>query len=328
MSLKKYTWKVFGLDGTFKFTINPRDIKRKLQYQSSLNAGQWQFTLLFNKPIDWQEIVNTDIIKIYQIDKSNPDWRILYTWIVQNVIKRITANYEEIEIPLLWLWSIFTYKTYNGSFDDTPWNIVSAMVDLVNTDYNLFTKDIDTSGANIKLDLEYETALNIVSKVKQASYFNYRICADWVVCFKNWWPLVTHNFQIWKEVFDLQIKQNTENLVNKLHLTYDWWSRTYEDLTSQITYWLREKHIRDTSIKQHASADEFWTTYISNNKNPKAETVVKINDLYDIESIKPWHWVSIYWTEIQDKQIVKLNYYSDWIDLYLEEFESFGKFFI
>ena len=320
---KKYEWKVYSLNWDLKFTINPKDIKSRITFDSILNSWQWQCTLVWNKPAKTFDIASTDIIRIYQIDKQNPDGRNIYTWIVQNITRKILASYEEIVIPLLWLWSIFNYKTYNWTFTASPWEIVSDMVDLINVDYNLFTKDIDLTGADIKLDVEYETALSVINKVKQASTFDYRICADWTVCFKQKEATPTHIFELWQEVFKVEAKQNTEKLVNKLILKYDINTRVYEDLTSQATYWIREKYITDTNIKQNESADEFWNQYIADNKDFILETVVEINDVYDIENIKPWDTMTIYWTLINNLQIVKTKYYMDWITLYLEKAENF-----
>jgi len=324
---KKYTWKVYALNWDFKFTINPTDVKAGLVFDSTLNSWQGQFNLIFNKTIDYTGIVNTDIIRIYQIDKSFPDWRIIYAGIVQDVTKKITADFEEIIVPMLWLWSIFTYKTFNWTKDDTPWNIIWDMVDLINIDYNLFTKHITTTWNDVKLDLEYETLLKIITKTKQASEFNFFVWADWIVHFHEKPLTPTHEFQLWKEVFDLQIKDNSEKLVNKLILKYDNSTRIYEDATSQTNYWLREKYISDMSIKQNDSADEFWNQYIEDNKNPISETVIKINDEYDIETIQPWDTITIYDTVVQNMQVVKTKYYMDWITLYLEKFENFGSEF-
>jgi len=324
---KKFEWKVYSINWDLKFTINPTEIKNRLVFDSILNSGQWELKLVRNKPVKTFDIIATDIIRIYQIDKQNPDWRNIYTWIVQNIIRNITASYEEIVIPLLWLWSIFNYKTFNWSKTDSPWNIMSDMVDLINLDYNLFTKNIDTSGSDIKLDLEHETALSIVNKVKQASTFDYRICANWEVYFKQKEATPIHVFELWEEVYKVEAKQNTEKLCNKLILKYDNSIRIYEDLTSQTTYWIREKYIVDESIKQNDSADEFWNQYIINNKDFILETIIEINDIYDIETIKPWDTISIYWTLIDNLQIVKTKYYMDWITLYLEKTENFASEF-
>jgi len=320
---KKYTWKVYAIDWTFKFTIRPTDVKAPLVFESSLDWWQWQFNLVLNKSVDYNDIINTDIIRIYQIDTSNPDGRIIYAWIVQNIQKNINPAYEEIIIPLLWLWSVFTYKTYNGSLTDTPWNIVSLMIDTINTDYNLFTKNLYLWWTDIKLDNEYETCQKVLHKATKASTYKYRISASWEVRFQDKPATPIHQFQLWKEVTSLKMKTNTEKLVNKLILKYNINTKVYEDLTSQTTYWIKEKYIVDTSIKQNQSADEFWNTYITENKNPINEIIVEINDEYDIEIIKPWDTITIYDTIVQNLQIVKTKYNMDSITLYLEDFESF-----
>lgn len=325
--VKKYSWKVYSLDWTFKFTIKPSDVKSRLVFESSIEAGQWQFQLVMNKPVDYTDITNTDIIKVYCIDRDNPDWRIIYTWIVQQVIKRINQNYEEITLPLIWLWSVFNYKLFTWTKDDTPWNIISDIVDLINVDYNLFTKNLDTTWTNIKIDSENETLLKLMDRVSQASWDFYMVKADWEVIFQPKPTTPTHTLKLWRNVTKVEMKQDTEKLVNKLYLTWHNWTTPYEDLTSQTQYGLREKHISDTQIKQQDSADEFWNQYIADYKNPINQTTIEVNDEYDIESIHPWDTISVNWTEIQNRLIKKVRYYMDWVTLYLEDFESFWKEF-
>lgn len=58
-------------------------------------------SLVFNKPVDYVDIVNTDIVKVYVIDTDNPDGRIIYTGIVQDVIRDISSKSQQVTLPLL-----------------------------------------------------------------------------------------------------------------------------------------------------------------------------------------------------------------------------------
>ena len=325
--MKKYSWKVYALNWDFKFTINPRDVKAGLVFDSSIEAWQWQFNLVLNKQVTYTDITNTDIVKVYQHDRTNPEWRLIYSGIVQKVKKVINENYEEIILPLIGLWSVFNYKIYSWTFDDTPWNIISAIIDFVNLDYNLFTKNLDLTWDNIKLDIENETALKVIDNVKKASGDFYMIKPNWEVYFHPKPTTPTHYLKLGRDIKKIEIDQDTEQLVNKLYLVWHNWTTIYEDLTSQATYWIREKRISDSTIKQQATADVFWNQYIEDHKNPISKTILDVSDEYDIETILPWDTISVRWTEIDNRLIVKTRYYMDWITIYLEDFDSFWKEF-
>ena len=101
----------------------------------------------------------------------------------------------------------------------------------------------------------------------------------------------------------------------------------YIDAMSQTQYWSREIMISADEIQDVASADIYWNAYLEKEKNKKHEIVLTINSNYDLESIRPWQFVSVYNTDLELKklQIQKVDYKADKVVLYLDQYKTFAQ---
>lgn len=327
-----FNYKVYDIDWTYKFTINLDDIKSEPSFSANNLWGQWQLSLALNYSFDNNKINNTDVIKMYK------DTVLVYTWIVQNLQRIITNTHDEIVLPLLWLWTLPTYLLYKSGgvyqFNKTadPSVIVKDIIDYINTIYttpwlNYNWTSITTYWVTINVDFDNETCLSALLKVAKAT--NYYLYTDqsWQVFFRAKPVTPTHKLTVWDSVEQINLEDDSEELVNKLILTWSGGTDIYDDLTSQAAYGVREKYLEDTDIKNQATADEYWDNYILENKDLIQKTKVIVNKNYNLESLNVWDTIIIqnFKYIISNLQIVKLSYSPDKVMLELEVFDSFGK---
>jgi hypothetical protein len=328
-----YNYKVYSIDWSFKFPIPQTKIKEEVRFTSNINSWQWELVLLLDYNFENATIVNTDIIKVYL-------WTtLLYTWIVQDVKRVITNNYEEIELPLLWLWTLATYILYNDSWytftkSQDPSQTIKDIIDYINSVYTWswlnYDTSIETYWTSVDIDFDYDTCFEALQKCIETTNFSLFINWDWKVYFWEKPVTATHKLTVWKDIEQIIIDEDSENIVNKLILKWKSWTNTYEDITSQTTYWLKEKYIEKTDLATTWTADEYWNNYILQNKNPVNKTRIIINKNYNIESIKVWDTIQVknFKFTINNLQVYKTSYTWDKLELELENFDSFWKEFI
>jgi len=330
-----FNYKVYNLSWTYKFTINIKDIKNLISFTANENWGQWQCKLLLNYNFETTTIVNTDIIHIYK------DTTLIYTWIVQDVFRKINNNFEEIELPLLWLWTLPTYLLYKDSWNyvfsknQDPSQTIKDIIDYINTIYtagwlSYDVWSIETYWTTVDIDFDYDNCLEALIKCIETTNFKFFIDRDWKVYFKSKPVSATHTLTVWKDIEQINLEEDSENLINKLLLEYKSWILPYEDIASQGNYWLKEKYLSKTDLIDIASADEFWNNYIELYKNPINKTSIILNKNFNLENIKVWDTIKVknFNYIINNLQIVKYSYTIDKIKLELEIFDSFGKEFI
>lgn len=326
-----YNIKIYEIDWTYKFTLNLKKLKNELSFTANTKSWQWQAVLNLDLDFDYSQINTTDIIKVYL------DTILIYTWIVQNIYRKITNNYQEIELPLLWLWTLTNYLLYKDTWvyeftkTQDPADTIRDIIDYVNTIYPnwLFydwTSIIDY-WTSFWIDFENETCFSALQKVTDTTNYYLFIDKDWKVYFKPKESTPTHKLTVWKDVESISFQEDSEKLVNKLVLEYKTWTKTYEDATSQTTYWIRELYLVKTDLVDVTSADEFWDNYILENKNPINKTQIVVNKNFNIESIKINDTIIVknFSFDIDNLIIVKYSYTNDKIKIDLEEFDSFWK---
>lgn len=330
--INKFNYKVYSLSWTYKFTINEKDIKSDVRFTANNTWWQWQYQLLLNYSFENSNIVNTDIIKVYR------DTVLIYTWIVQDVVRTITNNYEQITLPLLWLWTLPTYILYKDWWSYTftktqdPAQTVRDIIDYINTVYTAWWLSYDWSSivnywTNVSIDFENDSCFDALKKCLETTNFTLFIDRDWKVYFK-WKPVsATHTLTVAKDVEQINLEEDSERLTNKLILKHKTTTTPYEDVTSQTTYWLREIFINDQSLANQAAADEFWNNYIAENKDPLSKTNIIINNNFDIDTIKVWDTIEVknFNFTISNLLIVKYTYNTNKITIFLEDFDSFWR---
>ena len=334
---KRFLVKAYDISWTFKQVIWQDKIQNEIRFSSNITWGQGQSVLSLALDFEDTSIDTTDLIKVFEIDDDNPNGRLIYTWIVQNIERFIDANVVWIRLPLLGLSSIFTYLFFrdagNLSFnkDQDPAQTVKDIVDLLNVDYNFFSYDwssIENYGTTVSLDFENDNCLDSIKKCIESTSFYFYVDQNWKVFFRPKPSTPTHTLTVQKDVEKLVVEENSENLVNNVVVEYATATKEYPDATSQTNYWLREAFEgRASDLADVWAADEFWANYLAENKDPKSKTTVTVNSNYDLETINPWDTIKIvnFDYSINNLQIIKLTYSPDKIILNLEDLDSFSK---
>jgi len=334
---KRFLVKAYDISWTFKQVIKQDKIQNEIRFSSNITWGQGQSILSLALEFEDTSIDATDLIKVFEIDDDNPNGRLIYTWIVQNIERFIDANVVWIRLPLLGLSSIFTYLFFRDTWalsfnkNQDPAQTVKDIVDLLNVDYNFFSYDwssIENYWTSVSLDFENDNCFNSVKKCIEATGFYFYVDQNWKVFFRSKPSTPTHTLTVQKDVEKLVVEENSENLVNNVIVEYATATKEYPDATSETAYWLREVfEDKASDLADVWAADEFWANYLIENKDPKSKTTVTVNSNYDLETINPWDTVKIvnFDYSVTNLQIVKLTYSPDKVILNLEDLDSFSK---
>lgn len=334
---KEYLVKLFDISGAFKQVIWQDKIKNEFNFSGNITWWQGQWTLQLAVDF-WETFVEaTDVVEVYASDKNNPKGRLIYTWVVQNIQRFVDKDIVWINLPLLWLFSIFTYMLFrdwgNLSFNKNqdPSQTVRDIVDFVNIKYNFFSYDwtsIPNYWTSADLKFENEDCFSAIKKCIDVTDFYFYIDQFWKVFFKQKSSTPEHFLTIQENVEKIFFEENSENLVNNVVVKYSWGQKLYTDPWSETQYWLREQfEDEETNLNDVSTADEFWGNFLEENKNPKTKTKITLNAKFDLESIKPGETIKVrnFSFLIENLQIQKLTYSPDKVILELEEIDSFSK---
>lgn len=322
----KYQIKVYDKTKVFKKVINELLIKSEISFTAQINGWQWNINIV----LDWliTDFIQSDIIEIYSINWSLRT--LIYVWFIWEIQTNI-KNFYETTLIVYGLFSLFNNILYNVSWNYTAnininsYTIIQNIISLMNTNYNYFTISwISSIIANY--DLNHTNCLSLVNELQKINN-NYFYLDNYNLKFTSKPITATHFFTIWLDIEELNIDDDTTELVNSLILKYGAWTNTYNDTTSINTYWKKEKYIENTSLVNFQTADNYWNTYISENKNPKKKIRLVINRKFEnYEIIKPWDTCKILNTKLNlnnNLQINKLNYTKDKLVIELEGYDNF-----
>ena len=246
---------------------------------------------------------STDILWIWAYNNSTWtaltqgffNWKIWITSLYNRVLKE-----EEIQKIYIW-WLI----SYTGS-------------------------SVENFGASSDIAFDYTKSLDALTKTAETTDFWWHIDREWVLQFHPKtgavWQL-HHKLDDGNDIIDINVEENSENVVNKYILFYTGGNVTAEDLTSQATYWIRERKDTKTEITNATTANATASAYIEANKDQKRRIRISINTNYDIESIRPGDLITVrnISYNISGLQINKIEYNPDNITVELDDVLSFGK---
>ena len=346
-----YTYKIFNKSWIFKKTINVDLVKNEVSFSSQINGGLGNLEIEINEKINTSEYQKGDIVKIFL-------WlELIYSWFIDE-IKKSASNYEEVVLSCVGYASrltniLFKNGSYTGNHNADPKVLVDDAVDYFNTLHNILTKDTESLWSHVNYDFDYTSCFKVIDDmVKVSENFFWYIGADGVVKFKEK-PVISKNkFTFQKNVFTLEIEQT--EIVNRLFLQHSGGVKEYNDTASQTTYWVFEKKVTDTSLKNVASADLYAASFLAENSLPKDKIVVSVNndyiyktyflhnemtlnmqeytmnmeDLAEIKSIinvEPGELCTIRNIDypLENLLITKKVYTKDKISLYLDSYDSF-----
>ena len=120
---KTFEIKRYNLTWTFLNPIKKDDLISDLSFSNSINSWQWDCNLEFNLSIWNNDFSLWDFWKIYVYTDIYPNWKLIYTWIINIIVWNITSWKESIAITLIWLWSLLTFR-YFYSWSYICWSVI------------------------------------------------------------------------------------------------------------------------------------------------------------------------------------------------------------
>lgn len=357
--MQTYNYKLYNKANTFKKVINPNIIQSDISFNAQKNWWQGDLSISLN----WFDstIKHSDIIRVFYSSKIVKN-KLLYTGYIEE-IEQLLDNWERTLITAIWLWSYLTKILFQSwwlrtfTLNKPASEIITDIANYITTINPLiWAWTIETTIWDVSIAFDNEDCFRAIEKIVNLTpdYYFY-IDENWKINFKENTEIPDYFITFQK---DLQSYENnaTATIFNKLYLTYDWWSKTYEDTASINEYWIFEKEITDFTIKNLTTADKFALQYFEENAQPKQsrslqinrqfkwykseiilmwnteilwgnETLTftwEINTEYWFEIIQPWEYIRILnFKEEIVWQIEKLDFKKDYIKLILNKNYNF-----
>ena len=348
--MQTFNYKLYDKANTFKKVINPDLIQSDIRFTAQKNWGQGDLFLSI-KWID-TDIKHSDIIRVFYSSEIVKN-KLLYTGYIEE-INQFVNNWEMMQITAIWLGSYLTKIIFQSwwnrifTLNKTASEIVTDIANYIETINPLLKAwDIGTTIWNVNISFNNDYCFRALEKVQEITPdFYFYVDQNWEINFKE--NTETPDYFITFQR-DLQSYESDEvaTIFNKLYLSYDWWSKIYEDSASITEYWLFEVEKTDTSIKNVATADEFASEFFKQNANPQRSRNIEVNKefnwyktqeilmwnteiLWGNETITFWDWeIKIkYWYEIiQPWEYIKILNFKQEIIWQIEKLE-FRKDFI
>jgi len=352
---KQYTVKIFDKFSTSSFVknVDPILLKSVPSFKAKINAGLGEAVIDLNLPFDdFDEGVSIDfmnIIDIFVVDEINPLGVRIHRGFISKYMPYIRADGSEgVLITSLGLVSLLAFSFYKSgsSFtvshtSDDPETIARAIIDHFNTVYigsligfdGASTDPVGTTVSYDFIDRRWNNALTKTVELAEGNWW-YHIDQDGKLQFKDKPSTATHIFTIGKDIESIIAPKNSEKVANDVQVRFSSGSSDFSDGTSQTTFGVRTKLVKDADITDSGSADERGDREIEANKDEKIKASVTINTQFDagLEAIRIGDTCKIRnfkksSTFFNDNmQIIGFNYRGDTMSLELEDFEgNFGE---
>lgn len=323
--MKEYQVKVYDMLWVYKSTINPLLIKTGISFSMNINWWQWELKIWVNQKITNTDYKFSDMVIITVFDKNN-NGKQIYRWHITRIKRTIDNKWEGIELTCLWSLAFmnrifFRSDVWNLVFSQNvlPSQTMKDVIDRFNTHYDYFTYDkiIDYSNSiNIAFDYNKSwEALNTI--VKSTPLWYYYVDSLWDVTYRAKDSiLVNHKVKLDNEVDYFVSDEEIETLSNKVYINKTW--SPFIDTDSITEYWRIE-----TNISWQGNGDD----YLEANKDYKKEIKLIINSRYNIESIEPWHHITLLNADytIQPLQVMRVDYSYDQVRIDLEKYSTFAE---
>jgi hypothetical protein len=127
--MKRFLIKAYNKNWTYKLTIKENKIMSDISFDSQKNWWQWQLSILFNEDFNYTWIIKSDFIKVYLYDNNFNNWKLIYTWVIEEINRNYKQSENSLELVCRWLASLLTRIYYNQSAytfskTDTASNII------------------------------------------------------------------------------------------------------------------------------------------------------------------------------------------------------------
>lgn len=339
MALQKaYNVKIFSLSGTFGKVLSERIIQNEVSFSGQVWGWQGEITIQLAEEIDSTIVAYNNIIRVYESDTTN-NGVLIYTGVVTSIVRISQWGRDYIEIRAMGLATLLTWiYFYSGGYIFTKNQEIATtienVVDYFNTVYPWLISytgpSIENTGITSNFSFEYTKCLDAIKRVAEGASYLFYIGADGVLQYhpKTWgvWE-VTHFLTIGKDIEEIRIDENSEEVINKYLLTWNSGTITAQDATSQSNYGIHELRESNTSILDVGSANAYGASYIANNKDMKRRIKIVVNSEYNIETIRPGDLVTVrnFEYDITSLKIQKIEYNGSRINLELEEITSLAR---
>ena len=352
--MKRFIVKVYQKDWTFKKTIAENKIMSDISFDMQKNWWQWQLDILINENFNNTDVLKADFIKVFLYDHNFPNWKLIYTWIVEEINRNYKETENTVEIIARWLSSLLTRIYYNQSWytftkTDTASNIIKSIITYFNAVYPwnwLNTDWMINTAWDITIDFDFDNCFDAINKIQEIYWSYWFIDETWTVYLKpkslflkdmtaplNTYtdPLNTYNWErtiiyltAWKDVQNIDINEDWSEIVNRVIVEYDGWTHIDEDTSSIANNWLFEKKYLKTDLWL-SEAQDFATEILANNQTKQAVSI-EINNKYIFENLKPWYKIKVRNINyLINSTIEKINYNTNNAIVYLDKFNSIWK---
>ena len=325
--------KVYDQTNSFLFTQDILDVTNDLSYTGNTNGGQWRNSMSLAIDIDknvyeiWYYVEITEYNEMYKVG------RLYYKWIVES-IELISENSQEtVSINMFGIADCLNklvYQSAGRKFTKTgdPATIISNIVTYFNATFpvSLFTVSPTLYGSSISIEFDNKSCFDALTLVCEKIGWYWYAWPDGVITAKaksNW---SEHTFTYKYDVESMKIILQGEDMTNRLYLDYTWGSSTYNNASSQTSYFLEEKVENKTDIQNLATANDYGNKKVADDWLVKKQISLTINTKYDIWSIKPWDTCRVQNSKypVANLQILKINRSKDKIILDIDRIQNAG----
>jgi len=321
-----FNLKVYSKDLTSKETISSKKLEWIWNIQAESDGWFWNVNLTLDLQITNTDFIIWDIIKVYF--KND----LIFTGSVLDINKLYWTSVENLTLVLVWYSSLLTNFLKTETYSDIASNIIKDIVDDFNIEYwtailNYDASSIPDTTGTLDFVFTNKNYLDCLREVAETSWLKFFIDNDWKVYFREQSSYINHKLTLKKDVQELKIIEEWRNIKNSLILKYTGWTKTYDDVTSQTTYWKKEIYIdKSSELANLTTADAFGASYLLENSEYKKKITIEVNKEYDYFSIKPWDTITLRNTNysINNLQIVKIAYSYEKATIELERSYSFA----
>lgn len=341
---KAYEVKIYAVDGTYKSTLKTGERITDLRFSNPLNSGQGECEIELDLPISSTAYSEGDFAVAFVYDDLRPAGTALFTGQINRVDRVYAYGRETVKLRCLGLGALlsFLYFKSGGSYAFTKnqscGQTVKDVVDYFNSVYpggwlSYVPAEIE-AGPTANLSFDYVKAADALKKCSEVSGFSWRIDPDGRVLFFDKPGTVTHKPKLQADVQGMQVRTDSEKIVNRYVLAWASGTVTAQDAGSQASYGVRELKVSDSSVLDSGTAQARADAYVAANKDPKKKVSLTLNASYSfgsgtgsIEDVRPGETVTVLNSPypLSNLQIARCEYTPEELRLDLEEYDSFGK---
>lgn len=325
-----YNIKVYDMGLIYKSTISPKDIKSNIRFTNNINWGQGRLTVELNLPIDDTTFDLWDIIFLYAFSDLDKAGTLVYRWAVQDLQRRGATNYESIVLECVGIATLLTNITTSWNYqpNQDPRQTIIDLIAIFAVSYPwlITSTSIPLYGSNRSFKFSNTPIQQAIQTIVDLCWWYWYVGADWVLVA---WPKPVapdHFLTYKKDVEYIRITETRQTVVNNYEVANAslWLSGTASDVTSQWLYWKIRKYENNSRLNNQAALDDFALNYIAQNKDPKRDIEIKVNQEFDILAIQPWETIKVRNLQypITNAQIVKTSFDGVSIVLYVERYIS------